>query len=103
MNDATANNCRELLYLLKAPTPLRDDLIGSASERIVNTFCECVLNIVYEQVTLSPEEKQTFKQHKKICLKISKPTKNYKRKRALLASLSSDLLRAFVSAIEKNV
>lgn len=53
-----------LSVLSKAPSPMCKHLVQKAPKEIIDTVCECCLNVLKGTVPLSPEQKQKLGKHR---------------------------------------
>jgi hypothetical protein len=55
-----------LSVLSKAPSPMRKQMIQSASKEVIDTVCECCLNVLKGTVPLSPHQKKCLGKHRHV-------------------------------------
>jgi len=101
MDKSTETDLAHLLYVLKAPSQLREELLQSANNRIVIAFCELVINIYQGVVEVDQSEKQIIADNRKVIEKIFK--QNVKANRLTIAGLDASLLDLFSFLLEKYV
>jgi len=103
MNDEITKNCEYLLYILRAPHPLRMEIFENAPKYILTTFVEVVLNILYGEINLDDAQKEELKKYKSQCLLIAKNIKSVQRKRSAILSTDPELFKIFASILGNYV
>jgi len=75
----------EVLKLLKNAKPkLRQSIVASAENDLVQCICECCHNILKGNIKLSPKEKKQLSRHKKPLRDLTSKRLSVERKRKLL-------------------
>ncbi|KAF4517303.1 hypothetical protein B566_EDAN008638 [Ephemera danica] len=88
-----------LKIVLNAEPKLRNAILKFADKNLVQTICECVLNVLLGNVPLDEEEKKKFRKHKTILRKIVKKKGNWKSKRKILQKGGSFLIPLLVPVL----
>lgn len=55
-----------LSVLSKAPPPMRKQMIQTASKDVIDTVCECCLNVLKGTIPLSPHQKKCLAKHRHV-------------------------------------
>ncbi|KAK3585825.1 hypothetical protein CHS0354_038350 [Potamilus streckersoni] len=55
-----------LSVLSKAPSPMRKKLIQTASKDVIDTVCECCLNVLKGTIPLSAHQKKCLAKHRHV-------------------------------------
>jgi predicted translin family RNA/ssDNA-binding protein len=92
----------QVLYVLRAPNKLREEILLSGGRELIRLCCEVVLNIAKGELEPAPAEEAIFDKYKGVCLKIIKQVKNYKTKIPLFVE-NTELLDAVASTLERYV
>ncbi|KAF4523993.1 hypothetical protein B566_EDAN013835 [Ephemera danica] len=81
-----------LKVVLNAEPKLRKAILQYADKNLVQTICECVLNVLLGNVQLDESQKKKFSKHKSLLRKIVKKKGNWKIKKKLLQKGGSFLI-----------
>lgn len=103
MNKETTENCTDLIYILQARSVLRAQFLANLSEKLVKTFCELALNVLFGSLTISDEEKKILTKHRSLCEKLSKDSESWRRKLSLINSSPPQLLDVLAQVLQKYV
>lgn len=71
-------------WLSKAKPPIVRAVIKGADKDLVNTLCECGLNVLKGTVPLSPSQKRRLVRYKQVLRTLVRKKTSIKRKKALL-------------------
>lgn len=103
MNEKTKENCIDLLYILQASNILRSDILKKLNKRLIKTFCELLLNVLYGSLEINDTEKNVLIKHKKVFTKLSKRSSSWTNKLKLINSLPPDALNVLMQILQKYV
>lgn len=73
-----------LKYLSKANPGERKNIISNASPKMINTLCECCLNILRGNVPLTPTQKKKLCKHKKTIRRLANEKMSLKNRKRVL-------------------
>lgn len=107
MSQRVKRNLPMLKWLSKANAKTRKAVIQSADRDLVDTICECALNVLKGNVPLKPSQKQRLSKYKKVLRRLASGKKSsLQTKRRLiqtggflpqlLFSVAAPLLKAVV-------
>ena len=89
-------HCGLLKWLNNAKASQTKAFIKAADKEIINTLCECSLNILRGNISLSPKQKLKLKRYKKGLRQLADKKVSLKTKKSLLQAKGSGLLGAIL-------
>lgn len=102
-----SKNTAILHALVYAPPRLRHALIQHANKDLIRCICECALNLLHGNVTVSESEKSKLRKYKKILRKLVDKKENLGGKKKIInqkgGSFLPLLLGPIVSAIISSI
>lgn len=101
MDDETADRCRQLVYLINAPPPLRDEILSNPPLSILTTVCEVALNVLFGSVELSAQDLEKLAKFKSECKILGEEKKSFKKKVETLATCEPELLNIFAEIVSR--
>lgn len=103
MNEQTRTHCQHLLYVLRAPPQLREDILVCPSFLLVTTFCELALNLLYGELHLTDEDKEVLRSHKELLERLVERSVKYETKVDLLRTAEPSLFNKLRDVLERYV
>ena len=92
-------HCGLLKWLSNAKPAQTKAFIKGADKDIINTLCECSLNILGGNVPLSQKQKQKLKKYKRNLRQLADKKLSLKRKKSLLQTKGGGLLGVLLGGI----
>jgi hypothetical protein len=86
MSERAVRKCRYVLYVISAPTLLREEILSAASQTIITLICEIVLNISLNNLD-GGDFASKYKSDIKLLLR---KTQSVKKKRASILQCSDN-------------
>jgi len=77
-------NAPAIKTLFKAKPAMAKAIIKHADKELINTLCECCLNIAKGRVPLTTSQKHKLTKHKKIVRSLAKKSTSLKQRKLLL-------------------
>jgi hypothetical protein len=103
MNDLTRTHCEHLLYVLRAPPQLLQDILICPSFLLVTTVCELALNLLYGDLQLTDEDKDVLRRHKELLEQLADSGVEFRPKVILVRYVETELLGKFREILERYV
>lgn len=103
MNESTKEVCLELLYVLNAPTQLREHILSTPNLRLTLIICEFSLNLLVGEIPLSERDKTTLFRHKKQIELLADEDARYAKKLKVLKGLEPELLNIYRDILDRHV
>lgn len=86
-----------VLYILRAPAALREDILSTASPTLLKLICEIVLNIEAGNL----QGREFLQQYKSECKAILKKSQSVKTKRATILNQSNEFYQQLSLILQK--
>jgi hypothetical protein len=80
MNDSTRTHCEYLLYVLRAPPQLRQDILICPSFLLVTAVCELALNLLHGDLQLTDADKGVLREHKELLEQLADESVEFRSK-----------------------
>lgn len=101
MDENSANECRQLVYVLSAPPELRDQILANPPFSIVTAACEVALNLLHGSLELSEDDISLLKKYKRECETLAGAKKSFKSKLEVLALCDPEFLKKISEIISR--
>lgn len=101
MDVESADRCRQLVYILKAPAELRDQILANPPFSIVTVVCEVALNLLHGSLELSELDIAFFSKYKSECKTLAESKRSYKKKLLTLTTCDPELLLKISEVISR--
>ena len=92
-----------LSVLSKASPPMRKQMIDSASKEVIDTVCECCLNVLKGTIPLSPHQKKCLGKHRHLLRQMVQKKIPVRQKKKMLVQRGGMLLPMLLGNVLKGI
>lgn len=92
-----------LSVLSKASPPMRKQMIQSASKEVIDTVCECCLNVLKGTIPLSPHQKKCLGKHRHLLRQMVQKKIPVRQKKKMLVQRGGFVLPMLLGPLLKGI